>query len=253
LAILVLSKNLYSKVTAENGAKVGVADKILKLDGFTQDLRLSTEGQSRYDYCEEQCSKTVAKELTPESIQELDAEEQSSKMGSKFFKVSAVCTHLGLVGLQNVTTATIRSRRQEGLPLLVARMKAANALNPSDLDRPLKDDVEVLRQFLWGSPKMRFMLWEVQRVILGTAKAASHQKVLVVFQFPTHIHGYEHTATQSQHYRRAGLLHQGNEGLAIVARRYPGYCIMEAMVQRLLREDTQAAAFPKPLNLLRCF
>jgi hypothetical protein len=53
LAILVLSRNLCSKVTAEDGAKVGVADKIPKLDGFTQDLRLSTEEQSRYDYCEE--------------------------------------------------------------------------------------------------------------------------------------------------------------------------------------------------------
>jgi hypothetical protein len=75
---------------------------------------------------------------------------------------------------------------------------------------------------------MRFMLWEVQRVILGTAKAASHQKVLVVFQFPTHIHGYEHTATQSQHYRRAGLLHQGSDGSAFAARRYPGCRISEA-------------------------
>jgi hypothetical protein len=167
-------------------------------------------------------------------------------MGSIFFKVLALCTHLGLAGLQNVTTATIRSRRQESLPLLVARMKTANALNPPDLDRSLKDDVEVLRQFLWSSPKMRFMLWEVQCVILGMAKAASHRKMLVVFQFPTHIHGYEHTATQRQHYRRgwaaalrkrrtsycgakiSRLLHHGSDGSAFAARRYPGCRISEA-------------------------
>lgn len=68
--------------------------------------------------------------------------------------------------------------------MLTARMKAAGALDSKDLDKPLDSDVEVLRQFLWGSPKFKFALWEIQRVTLGAARLATHRKLLVLFQFP---------------------------------------------------------------------
>ena len=104
--------------------------------------------------------------------------------GGTFAKLSALCTHIGFSGLQKTTTATVRTRRHEGLPMLTARMKHAEALNPLDRDVPLSSPEEVLRQFLWGSPKFRFALQEVQRVILGSERPESHRKLLVLFQTP---------------------------------------------------------------------
>jgi hypothetical protein len=69
--------------------------------------------------------------------------------------------------------------REEGLPLLVARMKAANALDPEDIDIPLDNEFEVLRHFLWGSPKMAFMLGEIQRVIFGDSKPEDKRKMFL--------------------------------------------------------------------------
>jgi hypothetical protein len=93
---------------------------------------------------------------------------------------------------------------------------------------------------------MCFMLWEVQRVILGTAKAASPPEDVGGRPVPYTPDGFEHTATQRQHYRRSWavalrkrrtsycgakisrLLHHGSDGSAFTARRYPGCRISEA-------------------------
>lgn len=128
--------------------------------------------------------KALLEELTPEILQAMEDGNGPKNNGSKFAKVSALCTHVGLSALNMVTTDEIRKRRHEGLPLLVARMKAGNALDPADKDKPLSTDVEVLRQFLWGSPKFKFCLQEIQRVILGKTRPTTHQKILVFFRFP---------------------------------------------------------------------
>jgi hypothetical protein len=63
-------------------------------------------------------------------------------------------------------------------------MKAKKALNPEDLEMPLNSAHEILRQFLWDSPKMRFLLWKIQCVILGEVKPVIHRKLLLFCQFP---------------------------------------------------------------------
>jgi hypothetical protein len=62
-------------------------------------------------------------------------------------------------------------------------MKESGALNHEDKDKPLDSDEEVLRQFVWRSPKIRFMLWEIQRVIFGKTKPESHRELMVAFHF----------------------------------------------------------------------
>jgi len=115
-----------------------------------------------------------------------DFKTDLAKIGSKFAKLSVLCTHIGFSGLDKILTAAAatRAQRREGLPLLTTRVKTAEALNPEDIDRPLDSDEEVLRQFLRGSPRMKYLLWEIQRVILGNTKVASHRKIFATFQFP---------------------------------------------------------------------
>jgi len=113
-----------------------------------------------------------------------DSKTDSAKIGSKFAKLSVLCTHIGFSGLDKMSMAAICAQRREGLLLLTARMKKAGALIPQDKDTPLDSDEEVLRQFLWGSPKMRFLIWEIQRVVLGNTNVASHRKLLLSFKFP---------------------------------------------------------------------
>ncbi|KAI4614180.1 hypothetical protein J4E80_006871 [Alternaria sp. BMP 0032] len=188
LDMLVLSRNLFTMVTDEAGNEVSIAGEMPPATIHTQDLRLSTdelraykEREDKYqlDFAEHFEAVALAKKAKSKGL-EID----QAKIGSKFAKLSVLCTHIGFSGLDQLSTGAIRARRKEGLPLLTARMKTAGALNPEDVDRPLDSDEEVLRQFLWGSPKMRYMLWEIQRVILGKAKPATHRKILATFQFP---------------------------------------------------------------------
>ncbi|KAI4677412.1 uncharacterized protein J4E84_009097 [Alternaria hordeiaustralica] len=145
------------------------------------DLATYNEREDRYqrEFAEHVEAASVAK-----SAKVKDSKTDLAKIGSKFAKLSVLCTHIGFSGLDNMSTAAIRAQRREVLPLLTARMKTAGALNPEDIDRPLDSDEEVLRQFLWGSPRIKYLLWEIQRVILGNTKVASHRKIFATFQFP---------------------------------------------------------------------
>jgi len=145
------------------------------------ELAAYTEREDRYqlEFAEHLEAASLAK-----SAKVKDSKTDAAKIGSNFAKLSVLCTHIGFSGLDKMSTAAIRAQRREGLPLLTVRMKKAGALSPQDKDTPLHSDEEVLRQFLWGSPKMRFLIWEIQRVVLGHTKAASHKKLLLSFQFP---------------------------------------------------------------------
>lgn len=46
-------------------------------------------------------------------------------------------------------------------------MKSRGALNPADLNTPLSSEDEVVRQFLWGAPKLRQLLIELESVLYG--------------------------------------------------------------------------------------
>lgn len=181
---LVLGRNLFSETALEDGSVEQVAADIPNATIVTQELRLSADEQAAYDGREARAGTWVLDEMTPEKLKALEDGVGPKNNGSKFAKISVLCTHLGLSGLEKVSTMHFRKRRQEGLPMLTARMKAAGALNPTDLDKPLDSDVEVLRQFLWGSPKFKFALWEIQRIVLGGTRPTSHRKLLVFFQFP---------------------------------------------------------------------
>jgi hypothetical protein len=188
LGMMVLSRNLFSKVIGEDGDLVSVASDLPPVKIFTQELRLSADELAAYQEREKACERQFAQDLeaaaSAKRAANKDAKKPSINIGSKFAKLSALCTHIGFSGLEHMSTPQIRAQRKEGLPLLTARMKKAGALNPEDKDNPLNSDEEVLRQFLWGSPKMRFMLWEIQQVILGKTKPASHRKIMATFQFP---------------------------------------------------------------------
>ena len=184
LDILFLSRSLYSETTMPDGSKLQVAAEIPDATIFTQELRLSADELEAYEAREATCSKLFVGELTPEKVSKMSDEAGRKQLGSKFAKLSVLSTHVGLSGLEGVSTAVLRCRRAEGLPLLVARMKAKGALNPEDMNQPLSTAHEVLRQFLWGSPKMRYLLWEIQRVILAGNKRSTHRKLLLFVQFP---------------------------------------------------------------------
>jgi len=145
------------------------------------ELATYNEREDRYqrEFAEHVEAASLAK-----SAKVKDPKTDLAKIGSKFAKLSGLCTHLGFSGLDKTSTAAFRAQRCEGLPLFTARMKKAGALNPKDKDTPLDSGEKVLRQFLWGSPKMRFLIWEIQRVVLGKTKAASHRKLLLSFKFP---------------------------------------------------------------------
>ncbi|KAI4667188.1 uncharacterized protein J4E79_001873 [Alternaria viburni] len=148
---------------------------------IADDLAAYNEREDRYqrEFAEHFEAVSLAK-----SAKVKDSKTDLAKIGSKFAKLSVLCTHIGFSGLDKMSTAAIRAQRHEILPLLTARMKTAGALNPEDIDRPLDSDEEVLRQFLWGSPRMKYLLWEIQRVIFGNTKVASHRKIFATFQFP---------------------------------------------------------------------
>ncbi|KAH7096015.1 P-loop containing nucleoside triphosphate hydrolase protein [Paraphoma chrysanthemicola] len=185
IKMLFLSRSLFSETRMADKKLVKVAEGIPPAKIFTQELRLSTDELAAYKVREEACTKHFAGTLTPEKLQELaESKLERKKTGSTFAKLSVLSTHIGFSGLEKTSTAVLRKRRGEGLPLLVARLKARRALNPADLGTPLDSAVEVVRQFLWGSPKMRFLLWEIERVILGKAKPEGHRKLLLFFQFP---------------------------------------------------------------------
>ena len=193
LDILVPSLNLYSKTILNDSTEVSVADEILAAQINTQEVRLCADEVEEYQKREEQCSKHFAGELTAENLEKMEKETRQKKIGGKFAKVSVLCTHISFSGLDRISTARIRGWRGESLPLLTARKKAAKALDPKDLDTPLdpKDldtpldsPKEVLRRFLWGSPKMRYLLYQIQRVILGKTRPKSYRKLFVLFQFP---------------------------------------------------------------------
>lgn len=62
----------------------------------------------------------------------MEKETGRKTMGSKFAKVSVLCTYIGFFSLERVTTPQFRAWRREGLPLLTARMKHAKAIKPED-------------------------------------------------------------------------------------------------------------------------
>jgi hypothetical protein len=123
-------------------------------------------------------------DLIPENIEELGDEQHQKRFGSKFAKVSVLSTHIGMSAFHDVSTKTFRRWRNEGLPLLTVRMKAAGALNPDDLDRPLDSLAEVVRQFVWGSPKMRCILYHIQLIILGNRRPTTHRKLFFLLHTP---------------------------------------------------------------------
>jgi hypothetical protein len=185
LEILFLSRSLYSETVMSDGSTVQVADNIPALNNGTQELRMSTDELSAYQKLEESVSGEFAPDLTAEmAVHSLEEAAVPTKVGSTFAKLSVLSTHLGLAAFHKVSTTVIRQRRAEGLPLFVARMKAKNALNPQDLEKPLDSAEEVLRQFIWGSPKMKFLLWRIQVVVLGELRPSTHRKLLVLCQFP---------------------------------------------------------------------
>ncbi|KAI4694843.1 hypothetical protein J4E81_006446 [Alternaria sp. BMP 2799] len=145
------------------------------------ELATYTEREDRYqrEFAEHVEAASLAK-----SAKMKDSKTDSAKIGSKFAKLSVLCTHIGFSRLDKMSTASIRAQRREGFSLLTARMKKAGALNPRNKDTPLYSDEEVLRQFFWGSPKLRFLIWKIQRVVLGKTKVASHRKLLLSSQFP---------------------------------------------------------------------
>jgi DNA polymerase III delta prime subunit len=185
--ILILSRNLQSKVTKEDGTIAIVGEDLPTISIDTQNFRFLPGELEAYNERAEQCATAVISDIANADFSQLEmaANNGTSGIGSKFSKLSVLCTHLGLSAFNRVPTDQIRKLQPEGLPMLAARMKAAKALNPDDIDIPMKSDEEVLRQFLWGSPKMRFLLWEIQRVILGNDRPRSHRKIFATFQWPS--------------------------------------------------------------------
>jgi hypothetical protein len=176
-----------------DGSMERVADGIPDAHVYTQELRMSLDELAAYKTREAACSRHFVGDLTPEKVQKLTEDSERKRLGSKFAKLSVLGTHIGLAALEKSSTAVIRGRRAEGLPLLVARMKSKSALNPEHKDKPLSSPLEVVRQFLWGSPKMRYLLWEIQRVVLGQTKPKTHRKLLVFLQFPRSAEMYRST------------------------------------------------------------
>ncbi|KAL1594626.1 hypothetical protein SLS60_010387 [Paraconiothyrium brasiliense] len=185
LDILVLARNLFSTVIDANGNLVKVGDKLPPANIYTQEMKYAPDELEAYQKREQSCSKNFAQSLSTDKMPDFEKDKDTRKgLGSKFSKVSVLCTHIGLSAFFHVPTHRFRTWRDESLLRLVERMKRANVLDPADKHRPLDNDAEVVRQFLWGSPKLRFMVMEIQRVLLSNVVRKSHRKMFVLFQWP---------------------------------------------------------------------
>ncbi|KAI4671441.1 uncharacterized protein J4E88_009106 [Alternaria novae-zelandiae] len=132
LAMMVLSRNLFSDNVAET----------------RENMNLLATYNEREDRYQRELAEHVEAASWAKSAKVKDSKTSSAKIGSKFAKLSVLCTHIGFSRLDKMSTASIRTQRREGFPLLTARMKTAGALNPKDKDDPLESDEEILRQFL---------------------------------------------------------------------------------------------------------
>lgn len=191
--ILLLARNEASLITCRDGIRRRVQEigelagvpPLPDMNVYTQDLCLSTTEQADYDAKESNCGRTFDFNYTEELLQ-LDPVEQDKRLaeeakGSRFQQILTLTTHTGLYGLRKTNTSQWRRWKTESLPALLNRMKRTKSLNPADQNTPVVDDEDVLRQFLWGSPKFRYAIEEIRKVVLNTEPG--HKKVIGLFLF----------------------------------------------------------------------
>jgi hypothetical protein len=83
-----------------------------------------------------------------------------------------------------VTTTEWGRRREEGLPTLLASTKHAKALNPANHHEAANTPTRIVRRFMFGSPKFRYLLIVIKNILFSEDMAENHRKLVVVFQWP---------------------------------------------------------------------
>jgi SNF2 family DNA or RNA helicase len=98
-------------------------------------------------------------------------------MGRKYHQVFLITTHLGRYGIRNESDKTFLLKKGEALPDLLRRMKSSLAY-PEELRTEPTILRELLRQFLWGSPKFRLFLAELDDLLHGQVVPSTHRKAM---------------------------------------------------------------------------
>ena len=93
-------------------------------------------------------------------------------------------THLGMIAFKGLSLEWLRDRRNWSLAQVTQFMKEQGALNPADTNRALCTPTEVLRQFLWGAPKLRELLDLLDEISRDSRLPAHKRKVMVMCQAP---------------------------------------------------------------------
>lgn len=102
--------------------------------------------------------------------------------GSTHLKMTVACTHLGLYAMRKRNTRSIQVRRPLNFAHHVWELKFVGALNPEDNDEfAFEDAFELLRQYFWGAPKLRYLYVKAFDHI---QEAGAQNKVMILFYCP---------------------------------------------------------------------
>jgi hypothetical protein len=185
LDLLVLCRKPGTTVTGLKGEVVRVGESLPRHDVITHNLHFTEEESEVYQARESVYGKEFDFDFADLAAKEQHLTEEflAKKPGSKFQQVFCLTTHLGMFGLRKTTTDETKRWKDEGLPVLLHRMKSSGGLPDRFKNVDPTSAEEILRQFLWGSPKLRCMLTQLQRILDRDPKTG-HRKALVMLHWP---------------------------------------------------------------------
>jgi hypothetical protein len=185
LDLLVLCRKPGATITGLDNTVIRAGEDLPRHDIVMHDLEFIKEEYDFYQAREGVCGKEVNFDFADIAAKEQHLTEEflAKKPDSRYQQVICLTTHMGMFGLRKTKTDEMRRWKEEGLPVLFHRMKSSGGL-PDRLEKAEPTPVEeILRQFLRGSPKFRWMSSQLNRILNRDAKIG-HNKALVMFQWP---------------------------------------------------------------------
>jgi hypothetical protein len=185
LDLLVLCRKPGATITGLDDTVIRLGEDLPRHDVVTHDLEFTKEDYDFYQARGGVCGKEFDFDFADIAAKEQHLTEEflAKKPGSRYQQVFCLTAHMGMFGLRKTKTDKMRRWKEEGLPVLFHRMKSSGGL-PDRLKKVEPTPAEeILRQFLWGSPKFRWMSSQLNRILNRDAKIG-HNKALVMFQWP---------------------------------------------------------------------
>jgi hypothetical protein len=150
LNLLVLCRKPGATITGLDNTVIRVGEDLPRHDVVTYDLEFTKEEYDFYQAHEGVCGKEFDFDFADIAAKEQHLTEEflAKKPGSRYQQVFCLTTHMGMFGLRKTKTDEMRRWKEEGLPVLLHRMKSSGGLPDRFTNIDPTSAEEILRQFL---------------------------------------------------------------------------------------------------------